>query len=923
MTVLQFALLGLGAGAIYALLGQGLVLIYRGSGLLNFAQGGVAMIAAQVFYGLRDSHGVPTAIAAAVSLALAAAIGVAMQLVVLRRLRNASTLARLMSTLALLGLTQGIGTVAWNANGYGTSSLVTGILPTSLVRFSSQLSIPADRLILLGLAVALTCGFWVVYHRTRFGLATSAVAENPRAAVALGWSAEAVSAANWAVGCLLAGMAGILLSPIAGLSVTALVLTVIPGLAAALVGQFASFWLVLAGGLGLGVVQSEMERYVHSAGWADAVPFLVVSAFIVLRGRALPLRADPLDRPTRAGTGVLRPRPTLVATAAILAVVYFLPGKWALAVSSSALMGLVALSMIIITGYCGQISLAQVPIAGIGALTAANLSFHFGVPFPVCILAGTFCAGAVGLIIGMPALRARGVNLAVITIGLGIVIQEVVFGDQALIGGATGVLIPNSPTLFGLQVDSFYHPVRYTAMVCAVFILAAMAVANLRRGRTGRRLLALRSNERAAAAAGVDVYATKLYAFGVASAIAGLSGALAAYQLSALNIGSYDTIGSITALLSTVIGGLGYIGGAIVAGLASSSGGVTQEALSYLNGTWANYVGLYGTAIALFVLMSAPDGLVPYNARQLRSLVHRVHPRHAGRKLTVRGEVAEPPGRQRITNGTESTGRKHRETGELLSVRGLTVTFGGVRALSDVDLDAAPGRVVGLIGPNGAGKTTLIDAVTGIVPYAGTIRLGADRMERLTVRARSLRGLGRTFQGAELFEDMTVLENIRVASEARGAWSYLTDLVHPGGTGLPPVAAEAVAILGLESELDMKSDELPAGRRRLVGIARMLAADPGAVLLDEPAAGLNDDEKAELAELIGRLAREWGLAVLLIEHDVSFVEQVSDEIVALALGEVIARGEPARVLSDEAVRAAYLGDAEPEEKDAVAGEMVP
>ena len=242
MDVLRFAILGIGAGAAYVLIAQGIVLIYRGSGVLNFAQGGIAMVGAQMFFSLRDNHAVPAALAFVASILVCAAIGAAMQLLVLRRLRRASALVRLVSTLALLALVQGVGALIWDPNGGDRSRPVRGMLPSSAVSLGHGIAVGRDRIGLAIIAVLLTVLLGAVYSRSRYGLATSAVAENQSALVALGWSADLIGAANWALGGGLAAVAGILLSPIAGLSVTALVLTVIPGLAAALVGRFSSFW---------------------------------------------------------------------------------------------------------------------------------------------------------------------------------------------------------------------------------------------------------------------------------------------------------------------------------------------------------------------------------------------------------------------------------------------------------------------------------------------------------------------------------------------------------------------------------------------------------------------------------------------------------------------------------------------------------
>lgn len=916
MTALQLALFGLGAGAIYVLLGQSLVLIHRGSGVLNFAQGGVAMIAAQVFYRSRDEGILPTPVALIVALGAAMGIGAAMHLVVLRRLADASDVARLISSLALLGLLQGIGTVLWNGSDLNTTQVVTSILPSSTIRLGANLTIGADKLILLGIALLLTVLLRHVYQRSRFGLATSAVAENERAAVALGWSPTVIGALNWVAGSALAGLAGILLSPIAGLSVTALVLTVIPGLAVALVGEFSSFRLVLAGGLLLGIAQSEAELYITTPGVADSAPFVIVIGLVVFRGRLIPARGDDTGRPVRAGSGGIRLRWLLPPVLVLCLLVHTVSNSWALAIASSALAGLIGLSMVLLTGYAGQISLAQTTIAGVGAVTAANLSARAGLPFVPAVLLGALAAGAVGVVVGLPALRCRGASLAVVTIGLSLVLEEVVLGNPWISGGdtANGTLTVGEPSLFGWRLGMFDHPVRFTVCAIAVFAAGAVAVANIRRGGTGRRLLASNANERAAAASGVNVVGVKLYAFAVASTIAGLSGALAAFEFPNLDLTRYTTVGSISALLGTVIGGVGYLYGAVVQALANPGGGVAQQVLSYFPGRWTESLGLIGAVAALLTLAFYPSGAADLHARQF-AFIRRLLPLPGRRGVPGSAAVPVVPGPAAETAVPAELPvervRSERVRGGHLSVRGLSVSFGGVHAVQGVDLDVAPGEVVGLIGPNGAGKTTILDAISGAVSAKGTVTLDGVPLAKLSPPRRAALGVGRTFQSVELFENMTAYENIRVGAESRGGCSYAADLVRPRESPLPPVAEAAILDLELSEVLARRPEELSTGTRRLVGIARTLAGAPRVLLLDEPGAGLNAAEKRELLGLVRHLADSWGLAVLLIEHDVRFVTAVSDRVLALALGRVVASGTPEQVMASPEVITSYLGETAP------------
>jgi sulfate-transporting ATPase len=251
----------------------------------------------------------------------------------------------------------------------------------------------------------------------------------------------------------------------------------------------------------------------------------------------------------------------------------------------------------------------------------------------------------------------------------------------------------------------------------------------------------------------------------------------------------------------------------------------------------------------------------------------------------------------------------HRVEPRTLHVEGLTVRYGGTTAVDDVSLEIRPGQILGLIGPNGAGKTSFIDAVTGFTrPAEGRLRLDDLDITSASAARRARVGISRSFQSLELFEDSTVLENLRVASDPRGLLGYLTDLVYPRNPALSPEVVTAIREFGFEDDLDKVVENLSYGERRLLAIARAFASQPSVLLLDEPAAGLGDAETAELAHLVRRMAAEFGVAVLLVEHDMNLVMNICDELVVLEFGKTIAAGKPAEVRSNPDVIAAYLGN---------------
>ena len=909
--VLQFAILGLGIGAVYALLGNGLVLIYRGSGILNFAQGAYAMVGAYLFYELHDVHRQAFASSFATAAVAVGLVGALTHLLVMRPLRQASPLARLIATLGILAVLQGAATIRYGANLIEVpSSLPQGVIHWDSIAFSE------DRLYLLGIAAALTLALWAVTRFTTLGLVPSAVAENQRAAAALGWSPDLVATATWTLGAVLAAVAGILVVPLSGLAVSSLTLVVVAAMAAALVSGFSSFPVTLAAGVVIGIVQSEMARYVQQPGWADAFPFLAIMAVLIVRGKTLPVRSHMLERLPGLGTGVVRARVIVPLSLALgAAMLTFLPQNLTIAINVQLTIAVILLSVIVVTGYTGQLSLAQFTLAGIGAYVAGRLVASLGWPLEAALPAGVLGAAAVGVLFGIPALRTRGVNLAVVTLGLALTVQEVLFDNSNYTGGTAGTTV-GPAKFFGLNLDPILYPGRYAVFCLVWFVLAAVAVANVRRGRVGRRLVSVRANERAAASVGISVTAAKLYAFGLGAAIAGLGGVLLGFQNYAIVYTNFDALSSVNLVSEATIGGIGHVPGSLV-GSGFATGGVG----SYILNRFASldeWLGLIGGVAVLLTLLMNPEGVAgaaaKFPGRKLVEGLLRRRPR--GPAASPRGLAASPSDAAvsggTVPGGTAPAGAASRPPAGTrsarLDVEGVTVSFGGVQALDDVTLAVHPGEVVGLIGPNGAGKTTLIDAITGYVrPRRGRVALGGTDLSAEPAARRARAGVTRSFQSLELFEDMTVRENLQAAADPRDLAGYLSNLVRRERGDLPESAVTAVREFGLEADLGAKPQELPYGRRRLVAIARAVATNPAILLLDEPAAGLDDAETAELSTLIRQLADRRGIGVLLVEHDMNLVMGVCDRIVVLNFGAVLGAGTPAEIRAHPEVIAAYLG----------------
>jgi len=886
----RFALIGLGAGSLYALAAIGLVLVYRGSGVVNFAQGAMGMVGAYAYYEARVQHDLSEPISIAIGLLTSAAIGAAFYLLILRRMREASNLAKIVATLALLVVLQSAAVLAYGP----LPRLVPSLLPTQPVTVLGAV-IGEDRIWIFGIVLVLTSALWLVYRFTTFGIATTAVSENPTGAAALGVSPDLVAALNWAFGAALGALAAILLVPITGLAAGSLTFLVIPIVAAAVIGRFSSFPITTLAGLAIGIAQSEVTRYGTGPGWATAVPFVLVTVVLIARGRRIARKDEHFGRQPRLGSGRWAPG-LLIGTVcvALLCTWVIFPSNWVEALQVQILVAILLMSYVVVTGYAGQLSLAQVAFAGLGALMGGWLISSHGWPLELAILAGMIVTIPIGLVLGLAGVRTRGVNLAIVTLGFSIALEAVVFANPEYTGGISGFRVDDA-TIFGIHIDGLRFPERYTTFALLVLVTVGIAVANLRRGRAGRRLIAVRTNERAAAALGISVVGVKLYAFVLGGMIAALGGSLLAFRRPTLSFQGFAGLQSVVLMQSAVLGGVGTLAGPPL-GAGVLPGTLGQTIFSFVGSDIAVYLSLAAGVGLLLMLTRAPDGLAFLVLAQARRPVAAIRRR-------VRSKPPVPD-----AGASPAAPVIDPVTPRRLVVEGLTVRFGGVTAVDRLTLEVGPGEVVGLIGPNGAGKSTTIDAITGVVqPTEGTITLDGVVINRWSPERRARAGIGRSFQTLELFDDLTVLENILAACDTRDHRAYLTDLVAPGRAHLTEVARTVVVEFDLARDLETPAKELHYGQRRRLAIARAAAGAPSILLLDEPAAGLDEHQSRHLGGLVRRLADDWGMGVLVIEHNVDMVLRTCDRIYALDFGALLASGTPAQIRSDPAVVESYLG----------------
>lgn len=634
-----------------ASLALGLVLSYRSSGVVNFAHAAMGMYVAYAFFEFRETGdlvlpvlGLPERVhlldrptlasALIVALVLGAAVGVVVYLLVFRPLRQSPVLARVVASLGLLLYLQELVRLRFPVAGSAVTSR-RPVLPEDPVRLAGT-AVSQNRLLLVALVVVATVALTVLYRVTRFGLATRAAAGNEKGALLLGISPDRLGTINWALASMLAGVAVVLLEPISGLDPTTTTLLVVPALAAALLGRLSSFAVAAAAGIGIGVLQSLLLGYAvqPSASWIpdwlpttglqQAVPVALIVGALVWGGDALPdraavlatrLPASPTPRHVTAWTAGL--------SAAALAVLLSTSAGYRQAIMVSMVFALLALSVVVVTGYVGQISLAQMAFAGVSGFTVIRLT-DWGVPFVVAAVLAALVATVLGVLVGLPATRVRGMTLAITTLALAVAIEQLVLASPPFSGGPAGSTVPR-PDLFGIDVgvaargaDNF-RP-AFGIMVLVVLAACCVGVANLRRNGTGLRWLAVRANERAAAAAGIDVGRTKLGAFAVSSFLAGLAGVLLAESTTTLSPTSFMVIGALVVLALTYLGGVASIGGALVAGLLTQAGLVTVLTTELSGGDVGKYVFATSGIALILTAIFAPEGLTGLARRALGRL---------------------------------------------------------------------------------------------------------------------------------------------------------------------------------------------------------------------------------------------------------------------------------------------------------------
>jgi ABC-type branched-subunit amino acid transport system ATPase component/ABC-type branched-subunit amino acid transport system permease subunit len=897
---IAFLLRGAGSGGVFAALAMALVVTYRSSGVVNFATGAIGLYVAETYALLRTGvlfnpipgfeprialhHELGFWLATAIALLIAALIGLLLHYLVFRPLRNAPAVGKAVASIGVMLVLQAIIGIR-----LGTNPIVTqAILPTGNVTVLGQ-TVRVDGLWFAAAVVGLAMVLIVLFRFTRFGLATRAAAETERGAYVTGLSPERISRANWALSAVVAGLAGILISPNVPIVPVSYTLFIVPALAAALVGGFNRVGPAVAAGLVIGMVQSEFTFLQLKLTWfawgtPELVPLIVILATLLIRGKPLPDRGAVITQTLgRAGRPQRIALPAVIAVAAALLAIFVTSGGYRYALIETFVFGMLGLSWVVITGYAGQISFAQLSLAGVGAFALFRFAQNWGIPFPVAPLLSALAAAVIGVVFGLPALRIRGLPVAIVTLAMSVALEALWFTNYKFNGGLNGAPI-KPPRMFGytFRIDVLSSRIPFAILCVGMLAAASIGVALLRQHRLGAAMLAVKANERSAAAAGINVVRTKLVAFAIGGFIAGLAGSMIGYLQGGAVPPTFDAVLGIGLFAIAYLSGITSIAGGITTGIIATGGILFTVVDQHLNlGPW---YGTISAVLLIFAVIRNPDGVIG-------TLQQRFGPRLRRRPVPVPPEpdVAPDPVRVRpqvvIDRGVP-----------ILSVIDLTVRYGSVTAVSEVSFDVHAGSIVGVIGPNGAGKTTMIDAISGFASGRGSVVFDGARMSDLPPHRRARVGLARTFQSVELYDDLTVAENIDVGRAA----------ARNRRQGSEHDLDRLCALLKLQEVRDRPVKELSAGYRQLVSVARALAGRPKVLLLDEPAGGLDSEESRWLGDRL-RDVRDAGITVVMVDHDMSLVLGVCDVIHVLDLGVLIASGTPRQVQSDPLVSAAYLG----------------
>ena len=911
---------GLIQGLVYSLVAFGLLLIYRATGVINFAHGQIGAFGGYIMALLQVRYDIAYGLSLPIALLCGVLLGVAAELV----LRRLFTQPRLLLFVATLGLTQVIQLLQLRlpipdeqATNVTFPVLISGNWEVAGINVTGP-----QLMVLLFVPVLMIFLGWL-FHRSAFGMNVRATADNFPAARLAGIGVRSVSTKVWALAGLLAALSALLIAPLQGGSIASVQNALGPkmlllSLVAAMVGRMKSFTWTLVGGLLAGVVDRFLITWSLSgdlpAGSNIAVLFVVILVVLFTVGRSASMKDEAwqLSSKVRAARVELTRHPlyrglTFAGFGLIAALALVLPSQVdkasdMLKFSSVPVYLIIALSVTVITGWGGQLSLGQFGFVALGSYL--TIYYANDLPYLVALPIGVAWGVIAAVIVGVPALRVKGLYLAVVTLGFGLAIRSWFIVAEKFAPGGGGIAQLNVDrnegfrlifwTVKGNNFDGVYYFVLLMALV------SCLLVWRIRRTGIGRSIIATRDNETASSAYTVAPNRAKLLAFAVSGGLAALAGGLlplvarnAQFKVDGL---LFDFDESLRIVSVAVVGGIGSITGAVLGTL------LIIAVPLFFDGT--KQVELFASGFGmLIVLLYFPSGLI--------SIVHAARDNLLN-WIARRSNWTPPVRKEGAVVASLGSGAKVVTSGTPLITKGLFVALGGRTIIDDVSVEVRSGEVVGLIGTNGAGKTTIVNAISGFVPSSGLIELFGQDVSKMPAYKRARLGQGRAFQNARLFSSLTVRETLMVALESRQR-----SILIPSILALPPSpkhegrkrreADEIISYLGLGRYADSLMGELSTGTRRIVELGSLIALDSKLMLLDEPTAGVAQRETEAFGPLIRMIKEELGASILIIEHDMPMVMSISDRIYCLEAGHVIAEGTPESIRSNPAVIASYLG----------------